>query len=298
METFITSWQENLVENNHWGFDNNLAPCLAPHFKCHVPVCLSLSVTFYFFIMYSTCCFMNMGYTVFKFIKRCLSILSTFSVYCGFNSTENYFFKLLWSRQASWYILFKGYYGSCIRRRIFPEHTVCRLSHYQLFGNDMLSLLDSLEQRWEWSVCLVSREHGRQPSLSVGLPILTPWSTCPHWSMAEKATARTIEKGPLSRHSWRADPALTACHSSPLKAIVPCYSQILKRTHPNGPCQFDVHFFLSTISSFPLRGQGISQKEMPALQRSCLFSLSLTIVSDVILFKCRVLITRDNKDRQ
>lgn len=32
METFITSWQENLVENNHLGLDNNLnasfAPCL------------------------------------------------------------------------------------------------------------------------------------------------------------------------------------------------------------------------------------------------------------------------------
>lgn len=31
METFITSWQENLVENNHLGFDNNLAVSFAPH---------------------------------------------------------------------------------------------------------------------------------------------------------------------------------------------------------------------------------------------------------------------------
>lgn len=30
-ETFITSWQENLVENNHLGFDNNLALSFAPH---------------------------------------------------------------------------------------------------------------------------------------------------------------------------------------------------------------------------------------------------------------------------
>lgn len=31
METFITSWQENLVENNHLGFDNNLDASFAPH---------------------------------------------------------------------------------------------------------------------------------------------------------------------------------------------------------------------------------------------------------------------------
>lgn len=31
METFITSWQENLVENNHSSFDNNLAPSCGLH---------------------------------------------------------------------------------------------------------------------------------------------------------------------------------------------------------------------------------------------------------------------------
>lgn len=30
METFITSWQENLVENNHWGFDNSLDTSFTP----------------------------------------------------------------------------------------------------------------------------------------------------------------------------------------------------------------------------------------------------------------------------
>ena len=46
METFITSWQENLVENNHLGFDNNLAPSFTPHFECPVLTRYSLSVTF------------------------------------------------------------------------------------------------------------------------------------------------------------------------------------------------------------------------------------------------------------
>lgn len=131
--------------------------------------------------------------------------------------------------------------------------------------------------------------------------------------MAGNVTVRTIEKGPLSSHSSPVDPALTACHSNPLKVIVPCYPQILRRTHPNGPCQFYTHFFLHTISSFPLRGheRGISQKEMPELWRRCFFSLYLCILnffyhSSACFFsrlcnhiqECRVLIKRCQKKKK
>lgn len=36
-ETFITSWQENLVENNHWGFDNSLDASSTPHLDGALP---------------------------------------------------------------------------------------------------------------------------------------------------------------------------------------------------------------------------------------------------------------------
>lgn len=36
-ETFITSWQENLVENNHWGFDNSLDASFTPHLDGVLP---------------------------------------------------------------------------------------------------------------------------------------------------------------------------------------------------------------------------------------------------------------------
>lgn len=50
METFITSWQENLVENNNLGFDNNLA------FSCSlqlgsVQFWLGIICDFYLFIL-------------------------------------------------------------------------------------------------------------------------------------------------------------------------------------------------------------------------------------------------------
>lgn len=52
------------------------------------------------------------------------------------------------------------------------------------------------------------------------------------------------------------------------------------------PASFYTHSFLSTISSFPLKGhkRGISQKEMPELWRRCLCSLPLpTITFSIVL---------------
>lgn len=89
----------------------------------------------------------------------------------------------------------------------------------------------------EWGFCRMSEQHGRQPSLSVGLPILTPPSTCPHWSMAGNVTERTMEKGPLSSHSSPADPPTNARPTNPLGVSVAFYLQTHRRTHPNGPCQ-------------------------------------------------------------
>lgn len=101
--------------------------------------------------------------------------------------------------------------------------------------------------RWEWSFCHMSEEHGQQPNPSKCLPILTPQSTCPRWSMAGNVTERTIAKGPLPSHSSPADPALTACHSNPLKVTVACYISSHMRTRPNGPCSA----FTFTLSSPP-----------------------------------------------
>lgn len=55
METFITSWQENLVENNHLGFDNNLAPSFAPHLDSVLFGYAILYLWPLFIYIYSTC---------------------------------------------------------------------------------------------------------------------------------------------------------------------------------------------------------------------------------------------------
>lgn len=122
--------------------------------------------------------------------------------------------------------------------------------------------------------------------------------------MAGNVTERTIEKGPLSSHSSLADPALTACHSNPLKVSVACYTlQPLRRTRPNVP----LPVFTLTFSSPPslllpsevIRG-GISQKEMPELWRRCLRSQSffpplLLPWSWVLSLLCNGVLGADNR---
>ena len=61
METFITSWQENLVENNHLGFDNNLAPSPAPHLD---------SVLFAFVILYLWTLFIT--HWIYHYVNSCV----------------------------------------------------------------------------------------------------------------------------------------------------------------------------------------------------------------------------------
>lgn len=66
METFITSWQENLVENNHLGFDNNLAPSLALHLDS-VLLGFAILCDLYSFIVHSASHHINESFNDFKF---------------------------------------------------------------------------------------------------------------------------------------------------------------------------------------------------------------------------------------
>lgn len=121
-----------------------------------------------------------------------------------------------------------------------------------------------------WSFCHVSEEHGRQPSLSVGLPILTPWSTCPHRSVAGNVTGRTIGTGPLSSHSWIGQScadwlSLKRHERSAQSRYLP---RPQENTPYNGPCQLLHSLFpLCHLSSFPSE---VTRRGYP--RRKCLSS--------------------------
>lgn len=121
-----------------------------------------------------------------------------------------------------------------------------------------------------WNFCHVSEEHGRQPSLSVGLPILTPWSTCPHRSVAGNVTGRTIGTGPLSSHSWMGQScadwlSLKRHERSALSRYLP---RPQEATPHNRRCQLLHSLFpLRHLSSFPSE---VTRRGYP--RRKCLSS--------------------------
>lgn len=188
--------------------------------------------------------------------------------------------------------------------QIFPEHThlgpkvsrpLSRLSKaqclQQLFVNDLLSL----------TLCLLCG--GESAAFVICQRSMDSSQACPwvflFWHPEAPALTEAWQ-GTSQGEQWRkglfpATPCRLIQHwlpatQTPLKVREARRSPALRRTRLV-PASFYTHFFLSTISPFPLRGQkrGISQKEMPEFWRrrlsflSCFFPpATLSIVLGVI----------------
>lgn len=171
METFITSWQEDLVENNHWCFDNNLTASFATYLNSVMFqwAILHLWPLFFFII---ACHHFNKSFNPLKNMARTFVVTWSLTLErTKYHHTHDYVpcskRKRMWhdfSRTPSFGS--KGWLAisHSSRARSFLQRCEMTCSHFW----------SAFVLRWERSFCRISREHGHQPSLSVGLPILTP----------------------------------------------------------------------------------------------------------------------------